>query len=147
MLPTATIILTLYQFALVFGAAIRPQVVLSEDSSSGVRSSDGIQRLREALKDRVFPASPAARPCYADAFNREQCSDVTRSNRTDVWLSDQPGGYFYVSHGRHGDVPSNRPRETGVHVRQQARSAIFHSTQVLTFPIPVNASKVACRPG
>ena len=54
--------------------------------------------LEGTLADRMFFASPIAKPCYGgDNLTRgEDCQTIEASKSNGWWLSHQPAGYYYV---------------------------------------------------
>ena len=84
--------------AVVSGAAILQQPLRVDGFDSRLESSAGLAKLRESVGHRLFNASPVAKPCYSrpDPFNPGQCDIVRNWKTNDSWVSDQPGGYFYV---------------------------------------------------
>ena len=68
-----------------FGSPLQPSATLAESEAS--------------VCDAIFRATPVAWPCYhlEEQGNRHDCHVVDQSKKNGYWLSDQPGGYYYVS--------------------------------------------------
>jgi hypothetical protein len=84
--------------AVVSGAAILQQPLHVDGFDSRPESSAGLAKLRASVGHRLINASPVAKPCYSwpDPFNQSQCDIVKNWTKNDIWISDQPGGYYYV---------------------------------------------------
>ncbi|OCL02375.1 FAD-binding domain-containing protein [Glonium stellatum] len=61
------------------------------------RASTALDRLREAVGDRLITVEPVAKPCYSNPgpLDRTQCGDILTNKTNDIFISNQPGGYFY----------------------------------------------------
>lgn len=96
MLFISLILALAYWSPITLGAALNQQPL----DLSNLGTPDGYQvaldELREVVGDSLFSPSPLAKPCY-DPLNEELCDIVNKSKTNDVWVSNQPGGYFYVS--------------------------------------------------
>lgn len=82
----------------VSGAAIVQQPLRVDGFDSRLKYSVGLAKLRASVGKCLIDASPVAKPCYSwpGPFSQDQCDIVKNWKTNDTWISDQPGGYFYV---------------------------------------------------
>jgi hypothetical protein len=80
------------------GAVILQQPLHVDGFDSRPESSAGLAKLGASVGHRLINASPVAKPCYSwpDPFNQSQCDIVKNWTKNDIWISDQPSGYYYV---------------------------------------------------
>lgn len=69
------------------------------DFGSPLESSVTLAESEASVCDGIFRPTPVAWPCYhlKEQGNGHDCHVVEQSKTDDYWLSDQPGGYYYVS--------------------------------------------------
>ena len=85
-------------------ATLVQQPLHVSDFSSPLESSATLAESEASLCDGIFRATPVAWPCYhlEEQGNGHDCHVVEQSRTNGYWLSDQPGGYYYVSNFLHG---------------------------------------------
>ena len=52
--------------------------------------------LQRVVDERLFWASPVAKPCYNSQHSSLDCLAVEGNKTDDYWLPHQPSGYYYV---------------------------------------------------
>lgn len=80
----------------VFSAAIVQHPLKADESCQSSNNDAALDKLKQDLGERLIPATPYARPCY-EGGDAAECLNVHAFKTNDMWLTDQPGGYFYVS--------------------------------------------------
>ena len=85
-------------------ATLVQQPLHVSDFSSPHGSSITLAEAEASVCDGIFRATPVAWPCYhlGEQDNGHDCHVVEQSKTNGYWLSDQPGGYYYVSKCLHG---------------------------------------------
>lgn len=89
--------------------------------------SDAYIKLQEEVGNRLIQPSPFAKPCYLPD-NEAECKDIYGKKTLDTWISDQPGGYFYVllpSLPRVSKTQLTFNRVTGHHVKPRVSIAVY----------------------
>ena len=68
-----------------------------------VESSATLAESKASLCDGIFLAKPVAWPCYhlEEQNNGHDCSVVEQLKTDGYWLSNEPGGYYYVRNFSH----------------------------------------------
>ena len=92
------------------------------DSGSSLGSSATLAEFKASVCDGIFHAKPVAWPCYhlEEQNNGHDCSVVEQSKTDGYWLSNQPGGYYYVGNFFYGVQACGRlteDRATGLLVK------------------------------
>ena len=85
-------------------ATIVQQPLHVSDFGSPLGSSAALAESKASVCDGIFRAKPVAWPCYhlEEQNNGRDCSVVEQSKTDGYWLSNQPGGYYYVGNFFHG---------------------------------------------
>ena len=103
-------------------AAIVQQPLPASHFGAPADASAILAQLKASVGNRVLHATPVAWPCYhPEEYNSaHDCYVVEKSKTDNSWLSDQPGGYYYVRKFFHvlqfcGRLTPNRA--IGLHVK------------------------------
>lgn len=100
MLTSAITVLTICSwFSRVNAAFIEQHVLQNKQVAMRHSVSESLKTLQNVVGDRLIEVRPPANPCFREPgiFDKTACDAVKLNNRTDTWIFEQPGGYFYVS--------------------------------------------------
>ena len=76
-------------------AAVVQQPLQANSLTSVLRGPASRTPSQAAVESISFNPSPLGKPCYSPISHAE-CAVVNLNKTNDLWISDQPGGYFYV---------------------------------------------------
>ena len=78
-----------------YGAAIQlPLAIHGSDTSVDLPTA--FEKLNEAVGGRLSKLDPVAKPCYSPD-NETQCKLLQENRTNDVFITNQPAGYYSVS--------------------------------------------------
>ena len=98
MAPIPPLIFLVLLFSGARGLAIDQQVLTHDFHHSQPALPPGLQTLCSELSGQCILATPVPQPCYHQPpdFEEARCAKVQSNKTWDVWVLEQPGGYYYV---------------------------------------------------